>query len=231
MRQVLFSLCVTFMSGTVLCADAPMRQISVVGEGRASAAPDLAMITLGARQEAETAAVAMRETSAAVALILGRLEDAGLQTRDIQTRAISLTPQYENRRYDDNASPKILGFVASNTLDVRVSDLTLLGGVLDDVLEEGANTVSGLRFSVQNPKPLLDEARRRAVADGLDRAALLAEGAGVVLGPVQTINDVGRDRGPAVMMEMARAESVPVAAGEISFSASVSMVFEIVEKR
>jgi len=227
MRRLVSSLLVLLLvAGPVQATDHP-RQISVSGEGRVEAAPDMAMITLGVSERAETAAEAMRATSAAVALILTRLEAAGLAARDVQTRAITLYPIHNNKRSNDTP-PEIIGFEASNTLNVRVRDLALLGPVLDGVLEDGANTFGGLRFSVQDPAPLMQEARRRAVADGMARAKLLAEGAGVVLGPVQTITDVGRTRGPQMMeMTAARADSVPIAAGELSLSATVSMVFVI----
>lgn len=217
------------LAGATMAEDAP-RQISVTGEGQVETAPDMALITLGVTHEAPEARAAMRATSEAVAQVLRDLAAQGIASRDLQTRQLSLTPVWSNRGSSTGAAPRITGFEASNTVLVRVRDLAALGGILDKVIESGANDFNGLQFSVQEPDPLMDEARRRAVADAMARARLLAEAAGVRLGPVLTISDHGGGR-PMPMAEMAMRDGggVPVAAGEVTLSASVSMVFAIAE--
>lgn len=206
------------------------RQITVTGEGRVEAAPDMALITLGVTHQADAARDAMAATSDAVARILTRLDQLGLAARDVQTRRITLNPAWANERYDSDKPPKIAGFTASNTVAIRVRALDQLGEVLDAVVEDGANTFNGLQFLIADPDPLMDEARKQAVADAMARAALLAEAAGVTLGPLRSIDEYGGGGGP-VMMEMAAARSggVPIASGEVSLSASVTMVFDIAE--
>jgi len=212
-------------------AETPARQISVTGEGRVEAAPDMATITLGVTHEAPEARAAMRATSEGVAKVLDRLRGMGIEARDLQTRELSLNPVWSDRTASGGEGRRITGFVASNTVLVRVRDLPALGGILDAVIVGGANDFNGLRFGVQDPDPLVDEARRRAVADAMARAKLLADAAGVELGAVVTINDQGGGR-PMPMAEMAMrasAAGAPVAAGELSITATVSMVFEIGE--
>ena len=204
----------------VLAQDAAPRQITVTGTGEVAAAPDMATIRLGVTHQAEVAQAAMDATSGAVSRVLERLDALGLEPRDVQTANLILNPLWSGQYSSGEAAPEITGFVASNTIAVRV--------VLQAVLEDGANTFDGLQFSMQEPKPLENEARRKAVEDAMEKAALLAEAAGVTLGPVQSISDHGG--GGPVMMEMASARmgsGVPVAAGEVTVSASVSMVFGI----
>ena len=206
----------------------PPRQISVTGTGEIDAAPDMATIRLGVTNEAELAKEAMDATSGAVAQVLDRLGALGLEPRDVQTSNLILNPLWSGQVRDGTGPQEITGFVASNTVVVRVRALETLGEVLQAVLEDGANTFDGLQLSVQEPKPLEDEARRLAVKDAMDKAALLAEASGLTLGPGQSIADHGG--GGPVMMEMASARmggGVPIAAGEVTVSASVSMVFSI----
>ena len=212
----------------VLAQDAAPRQITVTGTGEVAAAPDMATIRLGVTHQAEVAQAAMDATSGAVSRVLERLDALGPEPRDVQTANLILNPLWSGQYSSGEAAPEITGFVASNTIAVRVRALDTLGEVLQAVLEDGANTFDGLQFSMQEPKPLEDEARRKAVEDAMEKAALLAEAAGVTLGPVQSISDHGG--GGPVMMEMASARmgsGVPVAAGEVTVSASVSMVFGI----
>lgn len=217
------------MAGTVM-AETQMRQISVTGEGHVDVAPDMATITLGVTNEATEARDAMAATSKAVGRVLDRLSKMGIEGRDVQTQRFSLNPVWSDHSSSVRDRRKITGFVASNMVMVRVRDMDALGDVLDQVIADGANDFNGLQLSVQNPDPIEQKAKQAAVADAMANAALLAEAADVTLGPVQLITQQGGGR-PVQMMEMAgaRLSSAPVAGGEVTISASVSMVFSIAE--
>lgn len=209
-----------------------LRRISVTGEGVVEAVPDMAVVTLGVEHTAKTARAAMDQTNAATAAVLERLEAAGIAARDMQTSDLSLSPVWHNRTSSGTPSePRITGFTARNRLTVRVRALDSLGETLDLLVDDGANRFDGLRFAVQEPRPFQDEARRRAVADALAKAQLYAEAAGVALGPVQTIGEAGGFEPRPMQMEMAMARdaAVPVAPGEVSLRARVSMVFAIAD--
>jgi uncharacterized protein YggE len=210
--------------------DAP-RMITVTGVGEIVAPPDMAIVTVGATSEAETAAEALSATSLAVSAALNVLTGAGIEARDLQTSGVSLSPRmvWPN---DSNGAPRIEGYVASNQVTARVRDLGSLGGVLDAVVSSGANTLSGVSFALSEPRAAEDAARRAAVADARARAALYAEAAGVGLGAVQQISEEG---GAAPMQRMMAAEAamsdaaVPVAPGELTISARVRIVFAIAD--
>ena len=206
------------------------RTISVIGRGSVEMVPDMAVISLGVQHQAEAAQEALALTSEAVSSILERLAAAGVEPRDIQTDTLSLQPVWARNNTSDKP-PRVVGFSARNSLSIRVRDLSNLGGILDDVVGDGANTFNGLRFTVQDPAAALAEARASAVKDGMEKAAQLSEAAGVELGPVLTISEQGGVVRPQ-MMEMATARmasDVPVAEGEVSLSAQVSMVFSIAQ--
>ncbi len=218
--------------GTVLATGAWAQEtahITVMGEGRVAAPPDMATITLGVTAEAETAMAAMDQTSQDVAGLIARLEGAGIAGRDIQTSGLSLNPSW-NHRSSEPGPPTISGYTASNNVTVRVRTLDSLGGVLDEVLEAGANTFNGLSFGLQDPQPQEDEARQLAVADARRKAELLAEAAGVSLGRIVTISEAGAVDQPQPMFRMEAgmaSDAVPVAAGETSVTARVTIVWDI----
>jgi len=226
MRHLAAFLFAISLAGAAFAAD-PAR-ITVTGEGRVDASPDMATITLGVTSEGTTAAAAMAANSAALAQVLANLKAAGIADRDLQTTGLALNPNWQS---DDNGSnPRIVGYVASNMLTVRVRALTGLGAALDAAVKDGANTVDGISFGLAQPEPVLDEARRRAVTDATHRALLLTEAAGVSLGAVAAISEGGGNFAPVPMFGKAAdmtASAVPVASGEVSLSASVTMVWEI----
>lgn len=202
-------------------------RLSVSGEGVVEVAPDMAVIRLGVSETRASASDAVGAMSTALAAVLETLTAAGVADRDVQTSGLNLYPQTDYRGQD--GPPKITGYVAQSDVTVRVRDLDALGSLLDQIVSEGANRLSGISFSVADPAPHLAEARRRAVADAQAKAEVLAQAAGHELGGLVSLSEsTSRSGGGPVMMEssLARAD-VPVAAGEVGLNARVEMVWEI----
>ncbi|MBW7920645.1 MAG: SIMPL domain-containing protein [Rubellimicrobium sp.] len=205
-------------------ADGPARTITVTGEGHVSLPPDMATVTIGVREDADSAAEALRRMSAGLAPVLDELAAAGVAAADIQTSGLSLGARYT---YPDNEQPQLVGYTASSTVTVRLRDIAQVGAVLDAVVGEGANGISGISFGLADPAAATDAARRAAVADAQARAALYAEAAGVVPGAVLSISESGAMAPMPVAYAMRDAGSVPLAAGEVEVTASVTMVLAI----
>jgi len=146
--------------------------ITVTGEASIPATPDMATVSLGVTTEGKTAAEAMSANSEALAGVIARLKAAGIAEQDLQTTSLSLNPNWVG--YDAGQTPTISNYIAMNMLNVRVRDLAALGGVLDASIADGANTLNGITFELASPRPVLDEARKAAVADAAAKAALYA---------------------------------------------------------
>jgi uncharacterized protein len=230
--RVIPVLAMALMLGLPAFAETAPATISVTGEGKVEIAPDMATLNLGVTTEADTAAAALKANSDGIAGALSRLKDAGIAERDLQTSGLTLNPRYDYGSSGGEA--KITGYVAANMVTVRVRDLAVLGQTLDAVVTDGANTLGGLSFGLQEPDSTMDEARRRAVADATHKATLYSEAAGVKLGRIMSIADQGNYGGPQPMM-MAEARfakdagSVPVASGELTVGATVAVTYEIAE--
>lgn len=204
------------------------RQISVTGTGQVDLPPDMATVRIGVTHQDEAAAAALQQTSDALAAMLERLTGLGVAERDVQTSGLSLNPVWRDRP-ERQGQPAPWGFEASNMVTVRLRDLEQLGAVLDALVSGGANRLDGVSFGLQKPEAAQDEARRLAVAEARRKAVLYAEAAGVSLGQVISLSETGAHQPRPQMMEMAsmRADSVPVAAGEVAIEAAVQMVFAL----
>jgi uncharacterized protein YggE len=159
-----------------------------------------------------------------------QLEQAGIAPEDIQTSSLSVHPQYIPRPDPEETTPRVERFEASSELTVRVRDLDQLGTLLDAVVQNGANLMRGLSFGLQDAEKSQDAARTRAVEDAMRKAALYADAAGVTLGTVLSLQEHGAMATPKVFRAEAApfaAESMPVAKGEISVSAGVTMTFSM----
>lgn len=136
--------------------------VTVTGEATVEAVPDMATISLGVTTMGDTAAAAMAANTTALTAVMARLKAAGIDDRDLQTSNLSLNPNWTS---DGNNGSKISGYMASNQLSVRVRALDSLGGVLDAVISDGANTLNGISFDVSSPRPAQDAARKAAVEE------------------------------------------------------------------
>ena len=212
--------------------------ISMTGTGEVSGKPDMAIISSGVVTQGKTARDALNANTQAMNRIFEVLQSADIEMRDIQTSSFSVTPQYVySDRRDENGyqrPPQISGYQVANTLTVQVRDLDNLGTLLDSVVSVGSNQINSISVAVSDTAPLLDDARRAAMADAIAKAQLYTEAAGVNLGKILSISETGAFFAPPPNMElMARMEMssspVPVAAGELSFSKQITVVWELAQ--
>lgn len=205
--------------------------IVVTGQGEALVQPDLATINLGVTTQADTAADAMTQNSTSQTAVIDALTAAGIEARDVQTSGLQLTPVM---RYAENEPPQVTGYQAQNMVTVRVRDLAALGSTLDTIVSAGANEINGISFLRDDADAVQDEARRDAVADAQHRAQVMAEAAGLTLGPVLAMRDAvfGVPPGPEPMMRAmdaaGAAKAVPIAGGELAMTAQVEMRFALI---
>lgn len=210
-------------------AGAPMRlaTIDVQGEGRTNVAPDLATVSIGVTTQAETAAQAMADNATRQSAIIEVLRTQGIAPEDLQTQGLNLSPMQDYSR--EGQPPLITGYQAQNIVTARVRDIPRLGALLDAMVEAGATDVRGISFTREDAAAAEDEARAAAVVEARRRAEVIAQAAGMVLGPLQSLTDATRSGGPRPMeMMMARAadaQSTPIEAGQLTITAAVTGVW------
>jgi uncharacterized protein len=218
--------------------DKPFRILSLSGAGEVKAVPDTASISAGVVSDAKDAKSALAKNSAAMNKLFKQLKAAGVADRDIQTANFNISPVYApyNPKKPVPQHQRIVGYKVSNGVTVRVRKLDRLGALIDEMTVAGANRMGGISFFVDKTDNLLEEARRKAMADVRRKAELYATGLGVELKRVLTINEsVSRPR-PRPVRNMGRVmamskdsarEAAPVAAGEQTLSIRLSVSWEL----
>lgn len=203
-------------------------RITVSGQAMVDSAPDMAQVTVGVTSQARTADAALSANTERMQGLMAALQGRGLPKADIQTSNLSLQPVWNN---GSGQSRKITGYQVSNQVHVQVKDLTKLGGLLDELVQGGANNFYGLSFGLQDPQPTRDQALGLAVTRARAKAQLLATAAGVELGRLVDMREAGGGMTPPPMMRAVAMEmdAAPISEGEVSTSASVTLVYEIKE--
>jgi len=212
------------LTAPALAADP--RTLSMNGHGEVRSAPDMVSVNAGVTTSAATAAQALAANTTRMKTVFAALEKMGVPEKNFQTVNFSVSPQYSNG--ENNTPRRLTGYQVNNDVSVRLEDVAKLGNALDALVTAGANQMNGINFDIREPAPLLEKARIGAVADARARAETYAKAAGVSLGAILSISEGGGEVRPMRMAApMAFAKSVPVAAGEQSVTADVSLVWEI----
>ncbi len=206
--------------------------LSVSANAEASRVPDVATISAGVVTQAVDGNAAMRQNAEQMARVMTAIKAAGIAEKDIQTSGINLSPQY---RYVENEAPKITGFQASNTVNLKVRDIARLGKVLDALAAQGSNQINGPSFEIDQPEPVYDEARLAALKKAQGRAETYATSLGLRVRRIVSISE-GNGGGfrPMPMMmaqakSMDRAESTSVSTGEPTLTVILDVVYELLK--
>jgi uncharacterized protein YggE len=200
--------------------------IVTTGEGRIQVVPDRAWITIGAESRADNPREAQRRGAEAMTPALEKLRSAGIPADAIRTIGYHLQQEWDfvnNRRVSR-------GFVARNTIEVRVDTIERVAELLELAVGSGATSVDGIRFDLKDRAKLEREALRLAVVEARADADAAAAGAGLTIARVLRIDAQRIDGGPvpmprvALMREQAAvSDAPPIEAGQIDIRAQVTL--------
>src|SRR5918992_5242393 len=169
--------------GPAANAQAPVRTISVTGEGSIKAANDTARLGFGVEGRGATRPVALRRSSANLRSVLAALRGLGVADRDLRTRGVSVA------RRRDRHGRKLPGYIARGGVTAVVRDVTQTGAVVDAAVAAGAASVDGPSFFIDDPQAVLRRALVAAFRDARSKAAALAAEAGLTLGQIISIRE------------------------------------------
>ncbi len=212
-------------------AQAPA-SISVTGDSKVSAQPDIGQLSFGVTTgRMGTAKAAIDSLSKRMNAVLAAVKAAGIDEKDITTEQF-----YMNPAYDWTDGRQVLrGYEATQSLRVKVRDLDKVGDILTVATNAGANQAGSVSFTIDNPDAVRAQARGEAIADAKAKAKVLADQLGLSLGRVLSFNEGGGytppmmySRDAAMGMGGANAEqSLPMPVGEQDVNMSVSITYEL----
>ena len=184
----------------------------------------------GSEVEADTGVIAHDALDAAFAV-----QKAGVAPNQIQTARLVLTPIYAPRNPDSRDAPRIVAYNATNTISIRLENLSIVGTVIDAGLKAGANQIEGVGFALRNDLPSRQQALKQAVEEARSKAQTMAEALRVNLLEVLEVSEGGVsivDRvEPAFAARTLAAAETPVSPGQIEVRASVSIRYRISAKQ
>jgi uncharacterized protein YggE len=202
----------------------------VSGSSEVLAEPDEAVVRLGIVKQANVAETAQQQANQVAEEILKAIGGVGVPSKDIQTSRLVLSPVYGR-----DAERRIVSYNATNTVSVRLGNLSIVGNVIDAGLKAGANELEGVQFHLKNELPSREQALREAVQEARGKAQAMAEALRVNLAEVLEATEGGVTVSPRVQALQAVAGTrpatpTPVSPGEIEIRANVTLRYRITQK-
>ena len=203
--------------------------VSVTGVGKVTLTPDRVTFSAGVQTTAPSLGAATSENGQRMAAVIAALKAAGATDKELRTSGLNIYPQQAQL---ENRPPKIVGYQVSNMVTVTGRDPAAASKLVEAAVNSGANTVSGIQFTVSDPARGRDQGLQAAFADARSKAETLAKAAGRTIGRALAITEGGATMPPVPrpmyrMAEQAMLSSVPVEAGAEELAFTISVVFEL----
>ncbi len=226
MLSIMLLVCLTAVGQTAEPPAVAPPTITVEAEGKVTAIPDQAFLTLEVETRAPQAEAATAENARRSDALLKALKQA-FPDDQVKTLGFRLTPVYAAK--DKTNPPEVKGYEALHRFQVRVKGPERLGAIIDLALKNGASGVNGPVWEHSR----LEELQRGAAVAALERARRLAEALaqsqGLKVTGVEKISTGVQFRpfqGAARSMTAA-APTTPIEVGEEEIKASVQAVFQV----
>jgi uncharacterized protein YggE len=210
-------------SAPALSSGSDIRQVTVVGAGKVQGTPDTLTANVAMEFIAPDVTGAMNQSSERQQAVIDALVGAGVDRKDISTTQVSLQPQF-------GPDSTIIGYRASNTIDVKIRKLDAASQALTLIVGTGgdATRINSVNYSIDDDSQLVRDARARAFADAKSRAEQYAELSGLSLGKVISISEAsGSTPPPPTPLPRAAMEAVPLEPGQQTVGFTVTVIWEL----
>jgi len=159
--------------------------ISISGQGKVSAKPDIGQVDLSVISDAATVVAAQKDNTDKMNKITQAMKDLGIKDEDLKTTNYGIYPRYQYTK----SINQIIGYEVSQTLTVKIRNLDKAGDILGQAATLGANQVGSLIFTFDNPESIKSQARQQAIANAKQKADDLAKTLGVTLGKLTSFSE------------------------------------------
>jgi hypothetical protein len=171
-------------------------QITISGQGKVYAKPDVAVISLGVTTQATTVADVTKSNTDKMNAVIDAVKNLGVDEKDIQTTNYNLSPRYDSKIisstrsyyaseiYTESSNNAIIGYTLDQNVQVKIRDFAKISDIISQATAKGSNLVGSLQFTIDDPEQFKDEARAQAIAEAKANAQNLAKESGIKLGKI-----------------------------------------------
>jgi uncharacterized protein YggE len=221
----------------------PARTVSVSAQGQTTATPDLAVVSFSVVTQGKTPADLSDTNNTKMAAVISFVASQGIASSDIKTTSYDLEPNYgyvvpvNSPNMPIPSYPQtIIGYTLTQTVEVKVHDLTKVADILGGLAPLGVNQIGGVSFTFNDPDGVVAIARADALEKARAKAAEMASEAGASLGVVVNLNESSYlpmyeksvyGAGSSGMAAVPAAIAPPVSPGTQDITDTVTVTYEL----
>ncbi|WP_100407969.1 SIMPL domain-containing protein [Bacillus solitudinis] len=200
--------------------------IKVIGKGTISVTPNRAIVILGVITEDKSVSEAQRMNAASLRNIISTLTAIGVLPEDVQTSTYRIDSQYD---YVDGKQ-LFRNYRVTHLLSITINDINLTGTLIDAAVEQGANSVPSIQFTVTDQEEPQNQALALAVMNGTSKAQTIADSLDVSLieTPKSIVEREGTQSRPFDSYVLGASTETPIQPGSLNVTATVDMEFSYV---
>ena len=211
----------------------PSRTITVSAEGKTTASPDLAEISFSVVTQGQNPSTLSDNNNQKMNAVLQFVKSQAIADADIKTTGYDLSPNYQ---WDKNTQRNyITGYTLTQTVQVKVRDLSKVASVIGGLAPLGVNQIGGVTFTFADDEKVLMVARADAFAKVITKAKEMALGAGTSLGKIVNVAENNYIPVPRAMYSVANetmgmggpATAPTIQAGTQEITDTVSVTYEL----
>lgn len=210
----------------------PARTITVSAQGMTVATPDEADIDFSVVTQGADPTSLSNNNNMKMGAVMQFVSSQGVASSDVQTTGYDLEPNYQ---FDKNSDRNdIIGYTLTQTVQVKIRDLTKVASVLGGLAPLGVNQIGGVNFTFQNPDEFVAIARGQALTNAQTEASQMAAQAGASLGQAVTITESSNVPSPLPVYAMSAGEGAmaapitpSIAPGTENVSDEVTVTYEL----
>ena len=216
----------TILLGCMLCNT--FAHITVLGNGTASAMPNIATFNINITTTDKTAKAGAALNAEKSLNLIKNLQDIINEPDAITTENYLIQPQYD---YTNNKA-NIIGYTANNIIHVKTQDIANVGNLLDVVSQNGYSQIDNLQFTYNKLEDLYQEALVTATINAKERASKLARANNLVLGEIVSIDTSYNSNehlfnNKVMATDSMSRVSTPIVAGMVEIKAQIKVIFKL----
>lgn len=199
--------------------------MTVIGVGETITEPNVAVVELGVMTEDQELVNAQQQNAAIMTRVIDSLISLGVARENIKTKSYTVNPQYDY----SNGKQEFRGYQVTNTITVKMKALEEMPIIIDTAVQNGANHVSAIKFSVENPEIYYQQALGFALENAVAKAQTIAGTMQLQLDPtpIKIVEELGDPVMPfQSFAAMELKSSTPIEPGLLKIEAKVTVQFE-----
>lgn len=197
-------------------------EVTVIGTGIVSVAPNLATIRLGVTTIDENVVLAEAENLEKMTNLINDLTNLGIEKKDIQTTSFNVFP-----RYDYSNGKKFVGYEVSNIIEVTIRNFSLLSNVIYVAVNNGVTDIGSLQFKYDDLSSIEQQALELAVIDANQKTLSIIGSLPYQkeLIPIKIVEQSESGVRPEAFMLASKSVATPIEPGEIVISSTLQVTY------